>query len=341
LKNFGEQAAQAGPVAERRFFTSGSIVYDKQKKFETIKFLFATGHILLTTYLKLFAVAFFWGGTFVAGRFLAGNVQPVSSAFFRFLVASSLLLLATWRMEGRLPTLNLRQVLSVSALGLTGIFAYNLFFFNGLTLIGAGRAALIIALNPVAITLCSALIYKEPLPLSRIIGIPLSVFGAMLVISRGDLSLLWSGGVGRGELLIFGCVLSWTLYSIVGKSAMTGLSPLAAVCWSSMAGTLLLLIPAAMSGSLSEAVHFTWSVWLSIGYLGLFGTVVGFLWYFQGIQKIGPSRAAIFINFVPVNGVLLATLLLGETLSPSLLFGGLLVVAGAYLANAPKPLFWR
>ena len=88
-------------------------------------------------------------------------------------------------------------------------------------------------------------------------------------------------------------------------------------------------------------MHFSWPVWCSIGYLGLFGTVVGFLWYFEGIQTIGPSRAAVFINFVPVNGVLLATLLLGEPLDISLLGGGLLVVLGAYLANAPKPLFWR
>jgi len=286
-------------------------------------------------------VAFFWGGTFVAGRFLAGNVQPVSSAFFRFLIASTLLFLAVWRLEGRLPALNLRQTLGVAALGLTGIFAYNLFFFNGLTLIGAGRAALIIALNPVAITLCSALIYKESLPLSRLIGIPLSVVGALVVITKGDPMQIFSGGLGRGELLILGCVFSWSLYSLIGKSVMRGLTPLAAVCWSSIAGTLLLFIPALMSASLTEAVSFTWPIWLSIAYLGLFGTVIGFLWYFEGIQKIGPSRAAVFINFVPVNGVLLATLLLGETLDISLLGGGALVVVGAYLANAPKPLFWR
>ncbi len=296
---------------------------------------------MLKTYLKLFAVAFFWGGTFVAGRFLAGNVQPVSSAFFRFLIASLLLLCAIWRLEGGLPRLRLRQIPGVVALGLTGIFAYNLFFFNGLTLIGAGRAALIIALNPVAITLCSALIYREALPLSRIIGIPLSVVGALVVITRGQPWLIFAGGVGRGELLIFGCVFSWTLYSIIGKNVMRGLSPLAAVCYSSLSGTLLLLIPALMYGSLTEALDFTWSIWLSIGYLGLFGTVIGFLWYFEGIQQIGPSRAAVFINFVPVNGVLLATLLLGESLNLSLLVGGALVVVGAYLANSPRPLFWR
>ena len=155
------------------------------------------------------------------------------------------------------------------------------------------RAALIIALNPVAITLCSALIYREALPLSRLIGIPLSVIGALVVITRGQPLHVFSGGVGRGELLIFGCVLSWTLYSVIGKTAMRGLSPLAAVCWSSIAGTLLLSIPALAYGSLPEAVHFSWPVWCSIGYLGLFGTVVGFLWYFEGIQTIGPSRAAV------------------------------------------------
>ena len=295
----------------------------------------------MKTYLKLFAVAFFWGGTFVAGRFLAGSAHPVSAAFFRFAIASGCLLLAVCMSEGRLPRLDARQALAVAALGLTGVFAYNLFFFNGLSLIGAARAALIIALNPVAITLCSALIYRESLPLSRLVGIPLSVIGALVVITRGQPLQVFSGGVGRGELLIFGCVLSWTLYSVIGKTAMRGLSPLAAVCWSSIAGTLLLSIPALAYGSLPEAAHFSWPVWCSIGYLGLFGTVVGFLWYFEGIQTIGPSRAAVFINFVPVNGVLLATLLLGEPLDISLLGGGLLVVLGAYLANAPKPLFWR
>jgi drug/metabolite transporter (DMT)-like permease len=295
----------------------------------------------LKTYLKLLAVAFFWGGTFVAGRSLAGDAHPVSAAFFRFAIASICLLLAVCKVEGRLPKLNVRQGLAVAALGLTGVFAYNLFFFNGLALIGAGRAALIIALNPVAITLCSALIYRERLPLSRIVGIPLSVVGALVVITRGHPLMILSGGVGRGELLISGCVLSWTLYSIIGKTAMRGLSPLAAVCWSSIVGTFLLLIPALFYGSFAEALHFSWPVWLSIGYLGLFGTVIGFLWYFEGIQTIGPSRAAVFINFVPVSGVLLATLLLGEPLDISLLGGGFLVVLGAYLANSPKPFFWR
>ncbi len=285
------------------------------------------------TYLKLFAVAFFWGGTFVAGRYLGGIVQPYSSAFFRFAIASCCLLLILRRREGGLPRLAPRQLLTVVVLGATGIFGYNLFFFNGLTLIGAGRAALIIALNPVGITLAAALIHKEPLPPLRLLGILLSVCGAGWVITRGHPAAILAGGVGRGELFLFGCVLCWTLYSVLGKTAMRGLSPLAAVTWSALAGTALLAVPAALHGSFAEALRIPFLGWLSIAYLGVFGTVIGFLWYFEGIRAIGPSRAGVFINFVPVHGVLLATMLLGEPLSLTLVVGGALVVSGSWLAN--------
>jgi len=126
----------------------------------------------LKTYLKLFAVAFFWGGTFVAGRFLAGNAHPVSAAFFRFAIASVCLLLAVWKTEGRLHKLDARQALAVAALGLTGVFAYNLFFFNGLTLIGAARAALIIALNGLLVVfVVSSEYFKRRLEKKRLMDI--------------------------------------------------------------------------------------------------------------------------------------------------------------------------
>jgi drug/metabolite transporter (DMT)-like permease len=290
---------------------------------------------LLTTYLKLYGSAFFWGGTFIAGRLLAGQVEPRNAALLRFLIASLLLAGLTLKLEGGLPKLDRHQLVAVIALGLTGVFAYNLCFFNGLEEIRAGRAALIIALNPACITLCAALLFKETLSLTRISGVILSLSGAVIVITRGDLSGIVAAGIGRGELLILGCVASWTLYSLIGKNTMRGMTPLAAVTCSSIAGTCLLAIPAVYSGSIAEIGAIPLSGWLSIGYLGLFGTVLGFLWYFEGIQRIGASRAAIFINFVPINGILLATLLLQEPLTSALVSGGLLVVTGSWLTNRP------
>ena len=118
-------------------------------------------------YVKLILTALFWGGTFVAGRLVAQNVGPFSIAFLRFAVASILLLLLAWRLEGRLPGLNRRQIILVILLGMTGIFTYNVLFFKGLKLIEAGRAALIIATCPVFITLCSAFFLKEKINLIK------------------------------------------------------------------------------------------------------------------------------------------------------------------------------
>ncbi|MGA8179645.1 MAG: DMT family transporter, partial [Desulfobacterales bacterium] len=110
----------------------------------------------MLVYVKLTLTAVLWGGTFIAGRVVARDVGPFSAAFFRFFIASIFLVLFTCKIEGRLPALRKRQIIPVFLLGMTGVFLYNVFFFKGLKIIHAGRAAVIIAGNPIIITLFSA-----------------------------------------------------------------------------------------------------------------------------------------------------------------------------------------
>lgn len=290
------------------------------------------------TYFKLILTAFFWGGTFIAGKGLAHHIDPYSAAFFRFVIASIFLIFLTIRMEGGLPKIGLRQVIHVTLLGMTGIFSYNICFFTGLSFINANRASLIIATNPIFISLFSALIFKESLTPLKITGLCLSVIGAMVVISNGDPALILESGLGRGEAAIFGCVLSWVAYSLLGRPLMKDLSPMASVCYSSIAGTLLLLIPALGHHVLSNAPGYTLVEWGSLFYLGFFGTVLGFFWYYQAIREIGPMKAGVFINFVPLSAIILAWLILGESITPAILSGGALVISGVYLTNAGEAL---
>ncbi len=102
----------------------------------------------MRVYVKLLLTALFWGGTFIAGRVIAGRVMPFSAAFLRFGIASVLLIMILRHREGGFPRLTGRAFLGVIALGLTGVFAYNVFFFNGLARIPAGRASLIVATTP-------------------------------------------------------------------------------------------------------------------------------------------------------------------------------------------------
>ena len=289
----------------------------------------------MLTYIKLCFTAFFWGGTFIAGRAIGETVDPFSAAFLRFAIASVFLLFFVWRTHGRIPGINLNQLLPVVLLGLTGVFAYNAFFFKGLQMIEAGRAAVIIATNPVLIALFSAVIFKERLTWTKIIGILFSVTGAVIVITRGDPVLLWRGGLGLGEVFIFGCVLSWVSFSLIGKSVMSHMSPLLSVFYSTVLGAVFLFIPAVVEGMFGQAGGYGPMDWTSLFYLGFFGTVLGFVWYYQGINTIGPTRASLFINLVPVSAVILAFLILSEPLTASLLVGTLMVSTGMYLTNRP------
>lgn len=284
-------------------------------------------------YIRLLLTALFWGGTFIAGRLIADRVGPFSAAFLRFAIASSFLLLLTLRHEGQLPRISREQFIGLFFLGMTGVFAYNALFFKGLQLISAGRASLIIANNPVFIALFAALVFKENLSWLKAGGIVLSVTGALIVISKGDLAVLLQGGVGWGEILIFGCVASWVAYSLIGKTVMKNLSPLVSVSYSSLIGMAALFIPALAEGMAIRIPDYTLQDWGCIAYLGVFGTVLGFVWYYEGIKALGPTKAGQFINFVPVCAILLAFFILGEPLTWSLLVGAGFVITGVSVTN--------
>jgi drug/metabolite transporter (DMT)-like permease len=284
-------------------------------------------------YVRLFLMAVLWGGTFVAARVATREAGPFAGSFLRFLVACLLLVPLALHREGPGLQLRGRRIFWVILLGLTGVFGYNLFFFLGLKTVTASRASLIVANNPVFIALFSTLLFGERMTAGKGAGILLSLAGAVVVITRGNPAEILHGGIGPGELCILGCVASWVAYSLIGKVAMDGMSPLVAVSASCAAGMLFLLPPAVLEGMFQQALGYGWTTWAGIAYLGVFGTVVGFLWYYEGIRVIGPSRAGVFINFVPVSGVLLGWLLLDETINLSLLVGAALVIGGVALTN--------
>ncbi|WP_175968424.1 DMT family transporter [Burkholderia sp. BCC0322] len=292
------------------------------------------------TYVKLTLVALFWGGTFIAGRILAASMSATAAATGRFAIAALLLVMLTWKIEGGLPKLSGRQIVTTFGLGATGIFVYNMCFFAALARMPAGRTALFVALNPVATAvLLSIVVRGERLSPSRWAGIAVALFGALVVISRGELlRVLTDLGTtfGTGERTMLCAVLSWAAYTVIGRRALDGLSPLAATTYAALWGLALLIVAHLFGSPASSGAPLTWQAVASMLYLGAVGTVVAFVWYSQGIRALGPARAAVFTNLVPVFGVLLSVALLGEPLSPSMLAGGALVIAGVAQTNRAR-----
>lgn len=286
-------------------------------------------------YIKLIASVTLWGGTWIAGRHLAQHVPPFVAAFIRFAIASIFLLWLTKRVEGRLPGLNRSNFVSLAFLGFTGVFIYNAFFFTGLQTLSAGRAALIVAAIPAVLSVYSGIVLKEPFPPLKIFGVLLSFLGVALIVSDGNPIALLSQGLSKGDLAILGCVISWSAYTLAGRRAMTRFSPHASVTWSCVLGSLFLLIPALSSGLPHVVAESNWLDWFCFVFLGVLATGLAFSWYYEGIKSVGPSRAGVFINLVPVTAVLLGYLLLDEPLSHSLIAGGIMVMAGVWLTNRP------
>ncbi|PCM47070.1 EamA family transporter [Pseudomonas fluorescens] len=289
-------------------------------------------------YLTLAAVTMIWGGTFVAGRFLAGSISPLFTASLRFLLASVALLGFLWIARIPLARPTPGQWLQLTLLGFFGIFLYNLCFFYGLQYINASRASLIVALNPAVIGLASWLLFKERLGRAKVAGIAICITGAGLVIVSRDPQLLAvTPDAWIGDLLIFGCVLSWGVYSLFSRGLNQSIGPLQTVTFSVLIGSAMLWALATLSGEVSGAalISLGTAQWLSLIYLGVFGSALAYIGYYDGIRKIGATRSGVFIALNPLTAVVLGALLLGEQLTLSMCLGGGLVLTGIYLCNKP------
>jgi drug/metabolite transporter (DMT)-like permease len=285
---------------------------------------------------RLVAVPAIWGGTFVGGKYVVASLTPLMGSFARYVIACVALLIAAFALEGGLPKLTPKQLLGTVVLGLLGVFAYNLFFMGALARLPASRAALIIALNPVITISLSSLVLGERLSALRWIGVAVALVGVWIVVSRGDVVSVAAASVGTGELLMLAAVTSWALYTVIGRQVLKGLSPLAATNYAALWGTLMLGAVAAPHVGELTAAQFGWRVVVSLLYLGVLGTAVAFVWYYTSIKRLGASVSAIFTNLVPVFGVAISVLLLGESLLPSMLIGGAVAICGVMMVSLLK-----
>ncbi|MEE8589700.1 MAG: DMT family transporter [Spirochaetia bacterium] len=283
--------------------------------------------------LKLILVSFLWGGQFVAARIAAAEAPPFTASFLRYFFATVTLLIVHLVRERRFCRLSWRQWGWLTLLGLSGVFLYNLFFFSALSIAPAGRSSVVVAMTPAVVSVSSIFLFRERFSLLRILGLVVALFGVSWAISGGDLPSLLRGEIGRGDLYIFGAMLSWATFSVAGKIILKELSPRLAITYACFIGTIALLVTALLEGGLIGIPHYSFAMWLSLLYLGLMGTVLAFILYYQGIKSIGPSKTAIFVNFVPIWAMILGAIILGEAITLALILGAAMVIGGVFLTS--------
>ena len=195
-------------------------------------------HQNVHAYIKLIIVSLCFGGTFIAGRLIANEIPAAPAAFLRFAIAAICLLSLLYWQEQRFPKPSFKECIGLVCLGLTGILGYNLFFLKALQTVEASHTAALVSCNPVLIALLSALFLGEQITKLKIAGISLSVSGALIVASMGDLQTLVH--FSAGDKAVAGAICCWALYSVIGKQLLKTLSPLTSVAYATLIGSLML-----------------------------------------------------------------------------------------------------
>ncbi|RXT06390.1 DMT family transporter [Ammoniphilus sp. CFH 90114] len=288
---------------------------------------------LWLTYITLAVATSIWGTAFIAGKYAVESFEPITVAFLRFLGATLILYpYMRYREKDRAkPTPRDWGLFAV--LGLTGIAIYNICFFMASKYAPVIKSSLLIASNPVFITLFAGLFLKEVISKNHIVGMVMALLGVGFIISQGKLDVILGLQFEFIDLILLGAILSWAAYSVVGKVVLNKYNAVVSTTYACAFGTLFLFPFTIMETTWADITQASLASWLSILHMSIFVTVVSFIMYYDGIRKIGASKASIFINVMPVSAVALSVIILGEQFQFYHFIGAFMVLGGVYIST--------
>lgn len=287
-------------------------------------------------YLVLVIATLCWGGNAVAGKMAVAHVSPMVLTFLRWTLAVAAItaisvpqLIRDWPLvRNRLPYF--------FALGAVGYTCFNAALYTALKYTSAINVAVIQAGIPMVIFAFNFILFRTRILAGQIVGFFLTMAGVGLLASHGDLLSLLKLEMNVGDAIMLLAVLSYAIYTVMLRWKPP-------INWRS-----LMAIPA-MAAMVSSVPLMWWEVaqetavwpdlkgWVIAAYTALFASLIAQIFFILGVERIGPNRAGLFINLIPVFGTFLSVLILGETLHPYQVIALLLTLGGIAVAERKKP----
>ena len=283
-------------------------------------------------YLLLTMAMLFWAGNFILGRAFHKDIPPISLAFWRWLGAAFIVTWPALPHMRRDYTKLLRSWPVVLLLSVLGIACFNTLAYSGLQHTEAINAFLIQSLMPVMIVLLSFFIFREKITLIQLIGVLISLSGAVVIIIRGDADNFLKLTINQGDFLIMTAILCYAGYSVVLRKRPF-VHPLAFLCSIFWIGTAVIFPFYLWEMMNVSVIELRVSNFLVIGYVIIFPSIVSYLCYNRGVELVGANRAGLFIHLMPVFGSLMAVLFLNESFRWYHGTGILLIGLGIFMAT--------
>ncbi|MGI8484511.1 MAG: DMT family transporter [Thermomicrobiales bacterium] len=297
----------------------------------------AGGESSLGAYISLAVAMSIVGSSVVTGKYITDAMPIFLASGIRFIIATGIL--AVWmtmqRRSGIVQPRISRRDHGVMALqAFTGIFIFNVLLLLGLKLTTATTSGIITSATPAIIALLS-LFLGERLTGRIWMGVLLAMAGVLAV------NLFGAGGVDSpasnpllGALLVLGAVVGEALYTIFGKMLSGRIAPVAIATWVSLYGALMFLLPGLWELRGFDPGKVPASAWWSVAYSATAVTVVAFVLWFRGLQRVPASTAAPFTGMIPIVAVVLAAILLHEPVGWPHLVGIVCVISGILLITS-------
>ena len=288
---------------------------------------------LSNPYLQLLMTMVLWGSAFSSSKAVVEHVPHSVGALLRFGGGAIALLVAVWLFGDRKTRVPARNGWLAASAGVLGVFAYNGFFFWGLSKAPSLDAGILIpVMSPVLTSTFLLLTGKERAGVARVTGLVLGLTGAAVFFTgagggaEGGSSRLW------GDALFLISAVCWAGYTLVGSRVLSGIEPLRATTYATCAGALLLGILAAPDMAEVQWSELPSGVWLNTMYLAVGAAAIANLLYYRGVGTVGPANASLMMFTVPVVNTLCSTLFLGESFGWMQGTGAAVLLIGAALA---------
>lgn len=276
-----------------------------------------------------------WACSYVAAKFALRDISVNMMNALRMTIAA-LLLLPLLIAQRKQLNLTRRDIPHLVVLALVGFVINKIFEYGGLSLTTASDVALLITSESIFTAAFSWLLLRERFQLITVFALLLGLFGVYLIVERSLIPNIPTGGGALrvlGDLMVVLALIFEAFYTVRGKALLVKHPPLL-ITAAAIVGSTVFWIPLAGIEILSTGWHpLGLAAWLGVGWLALMSTVIAYLAWFGGLAKVNGSAAASTLFIQPLLGTILAIVLLHDSLFPTTVIGGILIVVSVYLIS--------
>lgn len=292
--------------------------------------LFTNHQSPITKFWKpLFAVAV-WGFSFIATKYVLGEIKPLVIILLRQLLGISLLTFIAIKTKKSFA-INLRDHGWIFLLSI--IASFHLWIqVTGLQYTTASNTGWIIGLAPVFMALLGFLFFKEKIGSTQISGIVIAFFGLLLLVGKGNFSSIDIIS-NKGDFLILASSFTWAVYSLVGKKITLSYSPMMTILFLFVMMSIFVAPFTINQKNIDAVIHLSLVSWIAILFLGIFCSGIAYVLWAQALNEMSSSKVGAFLYLEPFVTFFSAWLLLNEHITMLTLLSGLIIVGGVVLVN--------